>query len=183
MTSRADRGLISAPWRACPVVGTARDESELPDATGRPVALCRVRAGERLPRRPAPVPRTELLVRRFFDRICSISARFPLFFYGGSRPRRYMRYHRHVHRCHQHPAARRCRAHRRSGPDGLERVPRPRRSGTGRTRGTSRIARPPIREPRGSEAAGQAGSPAVWKDPDCRERLAFKLLRLLGGRR
>ena len=57
------------------------------------------------------------------------------------------------------------------------------RSRTSRKRETSRIALPPIREPRGYEDAGQASSPAVAKDPDCRGRLAVKLLRLLGGRR
>lgn len=135
---------------------------------------------------PAHAPRrsrAELLVRRLFQRLCWFSAHSPLFFYGGRRPRRSMRHRCHAPRCHQHTAARSCRAHRRGGPDGQERVPRPGRSRTSRKRETSRIALPPIREPRGYEDAGQASSPAVAKDPDCRGRLAVKLLRLLGGRR
>ena len=183
LTWRADRGLISAPWRACPVVGQPMTNLNSPMTPG----------GRPRPAAPAPpngcpatalqCSRVELLVRRFFDRICSISALFPLFFYGGPRPRRSMRHHRHVHRCHQHTAARRCRAHRSGGPDRPGRAPRRRRSGTGQKRGTSRIALPPTREARGHEDAGQAGSVAVSKDPDCRGRLAVKLLRLLGGRR
>ena len=94
-----------------------------------------------------------------------------------------MRHHRHVHGCHQHGAARRCRAHHSGGPDRREKLAGPRRSRVDRRRWTSRIALPPVREPRGCEDAGQAGSLAVSKDPDCRGRLAVKLLRLLGGRR
>ena len=94
-----------------------------------------------------------------------------------------MRHHRHVPQCHQHGAARRCRVHHSGGPDRRERPAGRRRSRVGRWRWTSRIALPPIREPRVSEDAGQGTSLAVSKDPDCRGRLAVKLLRLLGGRR
>lgn len=183
LTSRADRGLISAPWRACPVVGQ-------PMTNLNPPMPPTVRSRSAAPGAPidCPVdalqcPRATSLVRGFFERLCRFSARFPLFFYGGPRPRRSMRHHHHVRRCRQHTAARRCRAHRSGGPDQRQRAPRRRRSDTGRKRGTSRIALPPIREARGSEDAGQTGSAAVWKDPDCRGRLAVKLLRLLGGRR
>lgn len=182
LTSRADRGLISTPWRACPVVGQPMTNLNPPIP---PVVRSRsaAPAPHGCPAHPLCCRRAELLVRRFFDRICSISALFPLFFYGGHRPGRLMRHHRHVPRCHQHTAARRCRAHRSGGPDRGEQAAGRRRSGAGRKGGTSRIAPGPTREPRGSEAAGQGGSLAVSKDPDCRGRLAVKLLRLLGGRR
>ncbi len=91
--------------------------------------------------------------------------------------------HRHVPRCHQHGAARPRRAHHAGRLERRQRVPRTRRSRARPKRGASRIAPPAIREPRGHGAAGQAGSLAVSKDPDCRGRLAVKLLRLLGGRR
>ena len=183
MTSRADRGLISPPWRACPVVGlpmTNLNSPMTPAGRPRPAAPA---PSNGCPVSPLQSPRAELLVRGFFQRVCSISACFPLFFYGGTRPRRSMRHHRHVHRCHRHTAAQRCRAHRCGGSDRWERAPGRRRSGAGRKRGTSRIAPVPIREPRWREVAGQAGSLAVSRDPDCRGRLAVKLLRLLGGRR
>lgn len=162
--------------------GHAHDEPELPD-TGRPAALCRARP-ERLPCPRSPVPPRGDAGQRGIRATLWFSARSPLFTCRGPRPRRRMRHHRHARRCHQHTAARRCRAHRSSGPDCRERAPGRRRSGTGQRRGgTSRIAPAPIREPRGHEAAGQVGSPAVSKEPDCRGRLAVKLLRLLGGRR
>ncbi len=183
LTSRADRGLIAVPWRACPVVGQPMTNLNSPMP---PVVRPRSAAPD--PRHGCPADaircsRAELLVRAFFGRLCWFSARLPLFFYGGRRPRRSMRHRCHAPRCNQHTAARRCRAHRRGGPDRRERVPRPRRSDATRKRGSSRIAPAPIREPRGGKAAGQAGSPGDSKDPDCRGRLAIKLLRLLGGRR
>jgi hypothetical protein len=94
-----------------------------------------------------------------------------------------MQHHRHVPSCHERAATRRCRAHRSGGHDRRQRVPRTRRSRADRKWETSRIASLAIREPRGHKRGGQAGSPAVSKDPDCRGRLAVKLLRLLGGRR
>ena len=139
------------------------------------------------PAHPLCCRRVELPVRGFFERLCRILALFPLFFYGDPRPGRSMRHHRHVPRCHQHTAARRCRAHRSDGPDCRERVPGRspgrRRSRTRQKWGTSRIALIPTREPRGRKDAGQGASLAASKDPDCRGRLAVKLLRLLGGRR
>lgn len=183
LTSRADRGLIFAPWHACPVVGQPMTNLNFPMP---PVVRSRFAAPGAPIDCPADAlqhPRATSLVRGFVERLCRTSALCPLFFYGGRRPGRPMRHHRHVHKCHQHTAARRCRAHRSGGPDRPERAPGRRRSRAGRTRGTSRIAQPSIREPRGCEAAGQAGSLAVSKDPDCRGRLAVKLLRLLGGRR
>ncbi len=183
LTSRADRGLISAPWRACPVVGqpmTNLNSPMTPVDRPRPAAPAPPNGGHLS---PLQSPRAELLVRRLFQRFRWFSAHSPLFFYGGRRPRRSMRHRCHAPRCHQHTAARHCRAHRRGGPDGRERVPCPGRSRTSRKRGTSRIALPPIREPRGRKDAAQASSRAVGRDPDCRGRLAVKLHRLLGGRR
>ncbi len=162
--------------------GPAHDEPELPDDTGRPRSAAPAPPNG-CPASPLQRPRAELLVRGFFQRVCSISALIPLFFYGGPRPRRPMRHHRQVHRFHQHPAARRCRAHRRGGPDHRGLAPGRRRFQTGGKRRASRIAPSAIREPRGREGAGQGASPAVSRDPDCRGRLAVKLLRLLGGRR
>jgi len=183
LTSWVDRGLISAPWHPCPVVTQPMTNLNSPMP---PV-------GESRPAAPAPPSgcpalarwrgRAERLVRRFFDRVCPFSARFPLFFYGGPRPRRSMRRHRHVPRCQQHTVARCCRAHRSGGPDRRQRAPGRPRSRTRQKRGISRIAPPPIREPRGCEDAGQGTSLAVPYDPDCRGRCAVKLLRLLGGRR
>lgn len=181
LTSRADRGLISAPWRACPVVGQPMTNLNSPmTPVGRPRSAAPAPPNG-CPASPLQRRRAELLVRAFFERVCPFSAHFPLFFYGGPRPRRSMRHHRHVHRCHQHPAARRCRAHQSGEPDRRERTPRRWESRAGRKRRTSRIALPPIREPRGREAGGQGTSLAVPRDPDCRGRLAVKLLRLLGG--
>jgi len=120
-----------------PPVGRSRS------AAPAPPSGCRAH-----PRSPVPA-RAELLVRRFFDRVCSISALFPLFFYGGPRQRRSMQHHRHVHRCHQHTADRRCRTHRSGGPDRRQRATGRTRSRTRQKRGISRIAPPPIREPRG----------------------------------
>ena len=183
LTSRADRGLISAPWHACPVAGmpmTSLNSPTPPVGCPRPAAHA-LSIG--CPAHALPFRSAERLARRFFGRVCSISALFPLFFYGGPRPRRSMRHHRHTPRCHQHSAARRCRAHRSGGPDRRERPAEPRRSRVGRKRRNSRIAQSPIREPRGREEAGQRTSRAVGRNPGCRGRLAVKLLRLLGGRR
>jgi len=130
--------------------GPAHDEPELPDATGRPVTPCRARAAEHgRPTDARRFRRAEMLVRRFFGRVCPLSARFPLFFYGSACQRRSMRDHRQVHRCHQHTAARRCRTHRSGGPGRQQRDPRRPRFRARQKQGISRIAPPPISEPRG----------------------------------
>ena len=183
LTSRADRGLISAPWHACPVVGMPMTNLNSPMP---PVGRSRSAASPALVDCPAHTlwcRPGELLVRRLFQRFRWFSAHSPLFFCRGRRPRRSMRHRCHAPRCHHHAAARSCRAHRNGGPDRRAEVPRQGGSRISRKRGTSRIAPAPIREPRGHETAGQVGSPAVSKEPDCRGRLAVKLLRLLGGRR
>lgn len=183
LTSRADRGPIFAPWHACPVVGQPMTNLNSPmPPVGRPRPAAPAPPGG-CPACPLCCRRAEMLVRRLFDRVCRISALFPLFFYGGPRQRRSMRHHRHVHRCHQHTADRRCRTHRSGGPGRRQRATGRPRSRPHQKRGISRIAPPPIREPRGCEDAGQGTSLTVSKDPDCRGRLAVKLLRLLGGRR
>lgn len=94
---------------------------------------------------------------------------------------RLMRHHRHVPRCHERGAARRCLAPRSYGAEWRQR-PRTRRPRACRNRGTSRIGPPPSRELRGHEAAGRCAGLAKPEDPDCWRRLLFKLLRLLGGR-
>lgn len=182
LTSRADRGLISAPWHACPVVGSPMTNLNPPMSPVPRLDSAAPGAPHGCPADSLHNPRTERLVRGFFERLCPILPRFPMFFYGGFRPRRSMRHHRHVSRWHQHTAARRCRAHRSGGPDPRERATGRRRSRICQEWVNSRIGQPPIREARGHEAAGQRTTRAVGRDPDCRGRLAVKLLRLLGGR-
>jgi hypothetical protein len=97
-----------------PVVGRPMTNLHLPpppldDSRPAPPSGC--------PARPLCHRRADLLVRGFFEGVCSISACFPLFFYGGIRRRRPMGHHRHVPRWHHHTAARRGRAHRSGGAD------------------------------------------------------------------
>lgn len=176
LTSRPDGGLISGSWRN---LGRGHPHDEPVYSPMPPVVRPRPAASPGPTDEPANVhtsPRAKLLVSGLFWRFCSFSALSPMFFYGDPHRRRLMRHHRHVPRCQQCAGSRRCRAQRRGGPDR-------RRSRSRQKQGTSRIALRPIREPRGDEAAGRGGSPAVLRDPDCRGRLAVKLLRLLGGRR
>jgi hypothetical protein len=86
------------------------------------------------------------------------------------------------HRHHQRSTAGRCR-HPNMRAEGR----RPCLWWTGshadRTRGTSRIAQLPIREPRRRKAAGHRPTLGIQRDPDWREGSAVKPLRLCGGRR
>ena len=94
-----------------------------------------------------------------------------------------MRHHRHVPRCHQPPAARRCRTQRSARANRQRRLPRVERSCAYGRRGTSRIGHPAVRDPRGREPAGRLADPERRKDPDCRGGVLVKLLRRIGGRR
>jgi hypothetical protein len=94
-----------------------------------------------------------------------------------------MRHHHHVPRCRHHAAARCCRIHRPPRAATGRRPPDPRASCSYASRGSSRIAPTPNREPRGREAAGQTVNRAIRIGPDCWGRLAVKLRRLFGGRR
>ena len=89
--------------------------------------------------------------------------------------------HHHVAGCQHHASARQCgRLHDLAD---RSRLRDPAAAGPPRRRRTSRIGLPATRESRDRTPAGQGRSPAVVRDPDCRARLAVRLLRLIGGRR